>query len=298
MLLEVQTRLTRCTGYLLELKDLTGAVAPSNQMGLVRRISLKVVAELADLREVLVAFATRNVSHRKSELFCLNHHNMEDHLNVDSSIRFVGLDWDGLMSRWTLTCSTTKEFLTKMEMRSLDLILLASILGELDKLEAEIGLHTEAVMAGRLKEHEPRIMTNKQSSVNKLQDQSIRHKEQDEPIKHKVKDEPIKPSPSQKTAKKRSFRINKASIEKSKSFRELGSQKDKVRYKKSKTTDLSKLSSSIEKTRRKSHITPRPENQYSLQKSASEKNIVIDMDQPQRKTSFIDHVSNLFKGIL
>jgi len=268
---DIGSLIMRTSKLLKELRSLT-----AKDMGLVRRRSLQTVAELADLRDTLVNMARERLSSRQV-LMLSTGSGLEESLLVDPSIRFFGVEWDGLSQRWLRTVTCIQQLLVTMDSMTIDILQFNSVLSEISRVEGEVSLHTEAVLSGRLNEEDQNRQYQQQQFLTVPRARSGSSRE----IKRK-------------TSMDSSGRNSTSPMHRSRSLREkLGfSDKEKgVKYIKSKTTDLTP-------TLDRRNLTPglltRPRSQGD--------NLNLDSfardGERRRKSSFIDQISNMLKSIL
>ena len=59
-----------------------------------------------------------------------------------------------MSKRWLKTVSSIQQLLSTLDCKTIDILQLNSVLSEISRVEAEISLHTEAVLSGRLSEED------------------------------------------------------------------------------------------------------------------------------------------------
>lgn len=225
---------------------------------------------------------------------------------LDPSVRFFGLDWQQLFSR-CLSLSLNLRVLGQQVCEQgleVDLVLLSQVRRDLRRVEVDVASHGEAVLHGRLSKSQQRLIQQEQFRVTALTPSQP----------------PKTPSSSRsKIAKSRSFRDSSRG-------RQAG-----ARYRKTRTTDLNKLSARLngeqhpsgrsqeeirgewrevmERARREEEEKEEKDGEEDeddglglgaeaasgISPSASRK--ASSRSSSSRKSSFIQNVSSLFKHI-
>lgn len=68
--------------------------------------------------------------------------------------RFFGVEWEGLSRKWLKTVTAIHQLLGALDTKTIDILIFNEIITDISKVEAEISLHTEAVLSGRLSEED------------------------------------------------------------------------------------------------------------------------------------------------
>ena len=232
---------------------------------------MQVGAELQDCRDVVHAIIRPpRLSQRQFDLVTSTSatETIFDDPSHDPSVRFFGLDWQQLFGRCFSLSLNINIFRTQVidPDLAIDLLLLNSILKDLARIEVDVTSHGEAVLNGRLSKSQQLIIQQEQTRLNSL-------------------------TPAMTNCK----------VSKSRSFRDTNgnrrSQRQLSRYRKTRTTDLNKLSMGMAK----SEEEVSKEWKEVLDESAALENKLAAAEgstgEPRRKTSFIQNVSNIFKNI-
>lgn len=218
--------------------------------------------EIQDAKDLILAICKPRVSVRQLELINSSTESDADPA-IDPSVRFFGLDWQQIFGKCFSLSLNLQIFRTQAmdDGCSLDLVLLNTILKDLTNIEVDVNSHCEAVLHGRLSKSQQLLIQQEQRRFSSL----------------------APPNPAGLDHK----------VAKSRSFRDTTGQK-KVRqvqrYKKNKTTDFNKLTPSVTTGNISGHQNER--DQKSIDKEWQEV-----LQEPRRKTSFIQNVSSIFKNI-
>jgi len=278
---DVKNLIVRISKFLRELSLEDQHHGGHQDLNLVRRRSLQTVAKLGDLRDTLVSIAKEKLSSKLHNMLA-SRPVIEESLLVDPSIRFFGAEWKEVSERWLKTVSDIHNILETLESKTLDIIQLNSIFSSLVRLETEISLHTEAVLSGRL--------TDEQKTLQYLQQQHLLTV----PVKSRTvsKDRSSRKSSNSSINSTRSYNMSPtpsiSPVVRSRSMKEKRSKKKMTGYKRSKTADLS------------NKLAPSPSRAGSQGDDLDIDCLFQDpqLGESRRKSSFIEHISNLFKSIL
>lgn len=262
----VDEKVKRVNKFVHELKSLSPVCeeAPDDlkeKQIFVRRI-VQVSTEIQDAKDLILAICKPRVSVRQLELINSSTESDADPA-IDPSVRFFGLDWQQIFGKCFSLSLNLQIFRTQAmdDGCSLDLVLLNTILKDLTNIEVDVNSHCEAVLHGRLSKSQQLLIQQEQRRFSSL----------------------APPNPAGLDHK----------VAKSRSFRDTTGQK-KVRqvqrYKKNKTTDFNKLTPSVTTGNISGHQNER--DQKSIDKEWQEV-----LQEPRRKTSFIQNVSSIFKNI-
>ena len=259
-------------------------------------------SELGDARDCIIQ-ALRGPPRLLSERYidlatadCAAENVVDEPLH-DPSVRFFGLDWRDLFAKCfslSLNVQVLRAQLTEAAANNpgassanVDLVLLNSVLKEFSRIEVDVTSHGEAVLHGRLSKSQQMLIQREQLKYSAL-------------------------TPSASFVSTGGGGGNR--VTKSRSFREPGvvaaavskKQRQMSRYKKTKTTDLHKLSSSSapsEAERRE--LSAEWQEVMSKTKSQHEKldesSAMTSTSMPGRKSSgsssFMQNVTSIFKTI-
>lgn len=269
----LQEKLQRTTKFIQEIQNLSPACEESNDSAKEKQVFnrriLQVSAELQDARDVVYALCRPpRLSQRQFELVT-SEDTLEDPAN-DPSVRFFGIDWQQLFAK-CFSLSFNVQILKGqvVEGGELDLVLLSTILKAMASVETDILSHGEAVTHGRLSKSQQEIIQREQVRLSAI-------------------------------GSSNSHSSNGCKNLKSRSFRDVGGQRKQrqlSKYKKNKTTDLNKLTSSLSMSESMSQplvtaaaATDHSDEWEEVLKSSSS-------TTPKRKSSFIQNVSSIFKNI-
>lgn len=256
-------------------------------MNLVRRRSLQTTAEIGDLRDCLLGLSREKLTTKQFHLVS-SKSSVEESLLVDPSIRFFGAEWNSLTGRWMETVKNIKLIIESFDTKSSDINKLNIVLSDLSRLETEISLHTEAVLSGRLNEDQQRQQFLQQQQFLRVPgDMRTRSKDRGSRKSSRETTSRKSPSPSPSSS---------IPVLRCRSMKEKHNKEKKFTgIKRSKTTDLSQKISQHSLT-----------VDTAIARSRSQDGD-IDIDSllegkksgdGRRKSSFVEHISNLLRSIL
>lgn len=145
---QVLTRLNKC---LTELKEI-GNDTNEKTLALVKRRSLQVTTDIGDLRDSLEDAVAERMSERQIEVV-----DMRNTTNIfDPSIQFFGMDWNSVFQHCFKMGIHVRIFKQKLmhNPHQVDVILLATIKEDLNRLETEVEQHAHAILSGYLSEEQ------------------------------------------------------------------------------------------------------------------------------------------------
>jgi len=268
-------KVTRTTNFLNELKTLSSSLQEQpmkeededinkDRQVFIRR-TIQVTTELQDGKDIVLAICKSNLSVRQWRLLCditgssdnLTNDDDDDDVSdvrfglgltgfdLDPSVRFFGIDWERVFGRCYALSVNIKVFAEQLERTSgdLDLILVNTVLRDLSTIEADVTSHAEAVLQGRLSQSQQRLIRNEQLKNCQPVPEHIK--------KSSSKSVKIKSTAHRSKSSKRpkATADATAAVSKSKSFRAPSSaDRQQIRYKKNRTTDLSRLTLNDELT--------------------------------------------------
>ena len=276
-----------------------------------RRI-LQVSTELQDAKDTLILICRPpRLSPRQLELLTSTAAGeaAEVDPSIDPSVRFFGLDWQTIFGKCfslTLNLAIFRQQVLGSD-SPLDLVLLNTLLKDINRIEVDVTSHGEAVLNGRLSKSQQLLIHKEQSKFSSL----------------------AVPAPYSAVGGNNtslSAPNGGSKLAKSKSFRETGhgaaakKARQPVRYKKNKTTDFNKLTTSSTVSGGLSAHAHAAHNGSSMSRGSSgllaancdaesrdKASLASEWEEvmkestalvsPKRKTSFIQNVSSLFKNI-
>jgi hypothetical protein len=138
----VEDKLGRATTMLREIKELRDTIREEDHPLVLRRVG-QVVAELADIRDMLVAMVRSRLSPRQLSV-------LEEEVVEDPSVQFFGVEWDTVFGRCFNLGLNIRIFKARLENDVVDSLGLAGILADLRRVEQEVEQHSVAILSGRL----------------------------------------------------------------------------------------------------------------------------------------------------
>lgn len=256
----LKEKVTRTTQFLRELQVLSSTCqehttldqnedAVKERQVFMRRV-MQVGAELQDARDVLLSVCKTQLPSRQWRLLM----DMTDGessgseadfgggvlsgFDLDPSVQFFGIDWERVFGRCfalslNINILSSHFGLTTSELEAeaspqpeFDLLLINKILRDLAAIEADVTSHAEAVLRGRLSKSQQRLIHSEQLKYASHTPSRLQHF-----------------NSSKKVSKVSSLAAS--TVTKSRSFRDTsGKQRQAIRYRKNKTTNLDKLSTS------------------------------------------------------
>jgi len=141
----VEERLGRTTRYMEEVKRI-GASMKKEDLLLVKRRVMQIVAELEDIRDILLDSVKDSLSPRQLSVL----DNEEEELETDPSVQFFGVEWDFVFAKCFGLGLNIRIFKQRLEGGMVDSINLASILTDLRMVEKQMEQHSIALISGRL----------------------------------------------------------------------------------------------------------------------------------------------------
>ena len=140
---EVEEKLGWTTRYMQEVKKI-GSSMNTEELSLVKRRVMQIIAELEDIRDILMASVKDKLSPR--QLSVLD----QEELDTDPSVQFFGVEWDSVFAKCFSLGLNIRIFKQRLEGGMVDSISLASILRELKMVENQMEQHSIALLSGRL----------------------------------------------------------------------------------------------------------------------------------------------------
>lgn len=251
-----------------EFQDLEGDQEEKDKQIFTRRI-VQVGAEIQDARDLLSVLCKHRLPERQWRLLfeaieepdCQN--SCLSGFDVDPSVQFFGIDWERVFGRCFSLSMQIKQLETIFKENSvaeLDLLIVNKMLRELAAIEADVLSHSEAVLRGRLSKSQRQLIFDEQLKYASI------------------------------TATK-----PQKALPKSKSFRDPSHKSRPIKYKKNKTTNLDKLTSSMSAHTLKCSSSSDEDQQAMLDK----KSTVVTISPVKRKNSgsFMQNVTSMFKNI-
>ena len=141
----VEEKLGRTTRYMHEVKEL-GVSVREEDLRLVKRRVVQIVAELQDIRDTLVDSVKDKLSPRQMSVLDID----QEEVETDPSVQFFGIEWDSVFAKCFSLGLNIRIFKQRLEGGMVDSIGLASILSELSKVEKQVEQHSIAMLSGRL----------------------------------------------------------------------------------------------------------------------------------------------------
>lgn len=219
----LKEKISRTSEFLQQLKVLSAGCQeldssqPEKDKEIFSRRTIQVGAEIQDARDILSSICKDRLPYRQWKLLFESDDSDDDQLGVDldPSVQFFGIDWERVFGR-CFSLSMHVNLLESILIEEndscieVDLVRVNKMLKELAAIEADVLSHSEAVLRGRLSKSQRQLIFDEQNKYASL--------------------------------------TTTSSISKSKSFRDNsknGRQRAPVKYRKNKTTNLDKLTSSM-----------------------------------------------------
>jgi len=160
---EVEEKLGRTTTYMQEVRKL-GSSMKKEEVLLGKRRVMQIIAELEDIRDILVDSVKDSLSPRQlSVLDC-----EEESSETDPSVQFFGVEWDAVFAKCFSLGLNIRIFKQRLECGMVDSINLASILADLSMVEKQMEQHSIALLSGRLSSEQLQQQHQQQVRVWKL----------------------------------------------------------------------------------------------------------------------------------
>ena len=142
---EVGEKLGRTTRYMQEVKKISASMKKEDLL-LVKRRVIQIIAELEDIRDILMDSVKDKLSPRQLSVLDID----QDQLDKDPSVQFFGVEWDSVFAKCFSLGLNIRIFKQRLEGGLVDSISLASILSELKMVENQMEQHSIALLSGRL----------------------------------------------------------------------------------------------------------------------------------------------------
>jgi len=142
---EVEEKLGRTTRYMQEIKKI-GTSMKNEDLLLVKRRVMQIIAELEDIRDFLVDSVKDKLSPRQLSVL----DDDQEELDKDPSVQFFGVEWDSVFAKCFSLGLNIRIFKQRLEGDMVDSISLASILSELKMVQNQMEQHSIALLSGRL----------------------------------------------------------------------------------------------------------------------------------------------------
>merc|ERR1719431_1110948 len=140
----LEERLGRTTRYMEEVKRI-GTSMKKEDVSLVKRRVMQIIAELEDIRDILLDSVRGSLSPRQLSVL-----DNEEDLETDPSVQFFGVEWDSVFAKCFGLGLNIRIFKQRLEGGMVDSINLASILTDLKMVEKQMEQHSIALISGRL----------------------------------------------------------------------------------------------------------------------------------------------------
>merc|ERR1712013_845090 len=130
---EVEEKLGRTTRYMQEVRNI-GSSMKKEEILLGKRRVMQIIAELEDIRDILVDCVKDSLSPR--QLSVLDY--KEEDSETDPSVQFFGVEWDSVFAKCFSLGLNIRIFKQRLECGMVDSINLASILTDLSMVEKQM----------------------------------------------------------------------------------------------------------------------------------------------------------------
>merc|ERR1712002_1023698 len=140
-----------------------GASMKEEDILLVKRRVMQIIAELEDIRDILLDSVKDSLSPRQLSVLDKG----EEEL-TDPSVQFFGVEWDSVFAKCFSIGLNIRIFKQRLEGGMVDTISLASILVEVRKVEREMEQHSVAVLSGRLSTEQMSQQLHQQLRVSQV----------------------------------------------------------------------------------------------------------------------------------
>merc|ERR1712013_347117 len=141
---EVEEKLGRTTRYMQEVRNI-GSSMKKEEILLGKRRVMHIIAELEDIRDILVDCVKDSLSPRQLSVLY-----EEEDSETDPSVQFFGVEWDSVFAKCFSLGLNIRIFKQRLECGMVDSINLASILTDLSMVEKQMEQHSIALLSGRL----------------------------------------------------------------------------------------------------------------------------------------------------
>merc|ERR1719431_1833723 len=141
----LEEMLGRTTRYMEEVKRI-GTSMKKEDISLMKRRVMQIIAELEDIRDVLLDSVKGSLSPRQLSVL----DNEEEDLETDPRVQFFGVEWDSVFAKCFGLGLNIRIFKQRLEGGMVDSINLASILTDLKMVEKQMEQHSIALISGRL----------------------------------------------------------------------------------------------------------------------------------------------------
>merc|ERR1712002_625605 len=122
-----------------------GASMKEEDILLVKRRVMQIIAELEDIRDILLESVKDSLSPRQLSVL-----DKEEEELTDPSVQFFGVEWDSVFAKCFSLGLNIRIFKQRLEGGMVDSINLASILADLSMVEKQMEQHSIALLSGRL----------------------------------------------------------------------------------------------------------------------------------------------------
>ena len=160
---EVEEKLGRTSRYMQEVRNI-GSSMKKEEILLGKRRVMQIIAELEDIRDILVDSVKDSLSPR--QLSVLDYE--EEDSEADPSVQFFGVEWDSVFAKCFSLGLNIRIFKQRLECGLVDSINLASILTDLSMVEKQMEQHSIALLSGRLSSEQLAQQLQQQVRVWKL----------------------------------------------------------------------------------------------------------------------------------
>ena len=141
----VEEKLGRTTRYMREVKNISASMKKEDIL-LVKRRVMQIIAELEDIRDILMDSVRDKLSPRQLSILDID----QEEVDTDPSVQFFGVEWDSVFAKCFSLGLNIRIFKQRLEGGMVDSIGLASILKELKMVERQVEQHSLALLSGRL----------------------------------------------------------------------------------------------------------------------------------------------------
>ena len=139
---KLEERLGRTTRFMQEVKKI-GVTLKKEDIELVKRRMMQILAELQDIKDILLDSVKDKLSPRQLSVLDIN----QEELETDPSLEYFGAVWDSVFAKCFSLGLNIRIFKQRLEGGMVDTISLSSILTELKMVEKQMQQHSIALLS-------------------------------------------------------------------------------------------------------------------------------------------------------
>merc|ERR1712098_74938 len=140
-----------------------GASMKEEDILLVKRRVMQIIAELEDIRDILLDSVKDSLSPRQLSVL-----DKEEEELTDPSVQFFGVEWDSVFAKCFSLGLNIRIFKQRLEGGMVDSINLATILTDLKMVVTQMEQHSIALLSGRLSSEQLSQQLQRQLRISKV----------------------------------------------------------------------------------------------------------------------------------